>query len=68
MPVSEQTTRAAEARVRQETAYQRWADDGGTIPDDVDHTPTARPRRNPWLYVGLAAAAGFACGWLSNHR
>ena len=57
---SEQTTRAAQ----RESDLQRWADDGGFIGEQRTNAVAATPR-SPWLTVALAAAAGFAIGWLT---
>ena len=59
--MSEQATRAAQ----QDADHQRWADDGGFTPDP--HVPAATTR-SPWVAVGVAAAIGFALGWLTGRR
>jgi hypothetical protein len=56
-------TRRADAAQR-ESDHQRWADDGGFTPDEV----AAPPVRSPWTAVGVAAALGFAVGWLTGRR
>ncbi len=49
---------------QQETDLQRWADDGGRSPDA--RTVRRVAPQNPWAVIGLAAAVGFAFGWLSG--
>jgi ElaB/YqjD/DUF883 family membrane-anchored ribosome-binding protein len=50
---------------QKETAHQRWADDGGFIPET--ETPGALVRtHSPWRAIGIAAAVGFAIGWLTS--
>ena len=55
----EQTARAAQ----REVDHQRWADDGGVIPDSRNKG-TETGAGSPWTAVGIAAALGFALGWL----
>jgi hypothetical protein len=52
---------------QRELALQRWADDGGFIPER-ETTRTPVPTRSPWRAVGVAAAVGFAIGWLTSPR
>ena len=63
MPQSEPTTRAAQG----EADYQRWADDGGFIPAQESPAPVVATR-SLWRAVGIAAAIGFAIGWLTTPR
>jgi hypothetical protein len=49
-----------------ETARQRWADDGGFIPEDETLAPVSVSR--PWAAVGIAASIGFVVGWLTARR
>jgi ElaB/YqjD/DUF883 family membrane-anchored ribosome-binding protein len=58
---SEYKARAAQ----RESAYNRWADDGGHTPDP-EVTDAIGFTRSPWLAVGVAAALGFAIGWMTN--
>lgn len=55
-----------EERVAQkERDHHRWADDGGFIPG-VEAPRTAAPAWSPWRSIGIAAAIGFAIGWLTS--
>jgi hypothetical protein len=58
---TEHETRAAQ----RESALQRWADDGGFIPEP-QHPVAPGTRRSPWRAIGIAAACGFAIGWLTS--
>ena len=56
---------------QRESDHQRWADDGGLVPEPQPRE--ARPQasyvaRSPWAAVGIAAAFGFALGWLTCRR
>lgn len=57
----------AERAAQHEADHQRWADDGGFIPErEAPRAPV--PTRSPWQAVGIAAAIGFAIGWLTSPR
>lgn len=61
-------TRRADA-AQKESDHQRWADDGGPTPDpEPARARPGVPTRSPWAAVGIAAAVGFAVGWLTGHR
>jgi ElaB/YqjD/DUF883 family membrane-anchored ribosome-binding protein len=54
---------------RREADLQRWADDGGFIPEAKANRPQAvltAVVRNPWAAVGIAAGIGFVFGWLTG--
>jgi hypothetical protein len=56
---------------QRESALQRWADDGGFIPEPEATRPVAALNvmgRNPWAAIGIAAGIGFALGWLTGRR
>ena len=56
---------------QRESDHQRWADDGGFIPESQPRearTRTTDVARSPWASVGVAAALGFALGWLTCRR
>ena len=50
---------------QKESDYQRWADDGGFIPE-AEAPGGSAPARFPWRVIGMAAAVGFAIGWLTS--
>ena len=58
-------TRRADAAQR-ESDHQRWADDGGFIPEPEAEAPLRA--RNPWAAVAVAAGLGFVLGWLGGRR
>ena len=58
-------TDRAERAAQKESDHQRWADDGGFIPD-VPEVPAVA--RTPWVAVAVAAGIGFALSWLSRRR
>ncbi|MDB5312153.1 MAG: hypothetical protein JWO38_6355 [Gemmataceae bacterium] len=54
-----------------EKAYQRWADDGGLIPDlsmAGPERPITAVLRTPWAAIGVAVGLGFALGWITGRR
>jgi hypothetical protein len=56
---------------QRESALERWADDGGFIPEPEAPRPVAALNavvRRPWVAVGIAAGIGFALGWLTGRR
>lgn len=56
---------------QRESDHQRWADDGGFIPEPETVRPVAALSiitRNPWAAVGIAAGVGLAIGWLTGRR
>jgi ElaB/YqjD/DUF883 family membrane-anchored ribosome-binding protein len=56
---------------QRESALQRWADDGGFIPEPEARRPVAAPNviaRSPWAAIGVAVGVGFALGWLTGCR
>ncbi len=57
---SEHPTRTTQ----QEHDHHRWADDGGRTPEPEVTKPRI-PARSPWRAIGIAAAVGFAIGWLT---
>ncbi len=61
--------REREAATQKESDHQRWADDGGFIPDpEAAGSTTPAAARNPWAAVAVAAGLGFVLGWLSGRR
>ena len=54
-------------RAAQHEADHRWADDGGFIPE-METRVAPVVTRSPWRAVGIAAAVGFALGWLTSPR
>jgi hypothetical protein len=55
----------AEGAAQHEADHHRWADDGGFIPEtEIPRTPAAT--RSPWPAIGIAAAVGFAVGWVTS--
>ena len=58
----------SERAAQQETDLQRWADDGGRIPGTPPQARAGVRPVSPWRAVGVAAAVGFAVGWLSTRR
>lgn len=55
----------AERAAQREADHNRWADDGGFIPE-AEAPRTLAPTRSPWRAVGIASAIGFAVGWLTS--
>lgn len=59
------TTEHAERAAQHEADHHRWADDGGFIPEmELPSTPAAA--RSAWRAIVIAAAVGFAFGWLTS--
>jgi hypothetical protein len=54
----------SERAAQREVDHQRWADDGGFIPEPEPETTT----RSPWPTVAVAIALGFVFGWLTARR
>jgi ElaB/YqjD/DUF883 family membrane-anchored ribosome-binding protein len=54
---------------QRESDHQRWADDGGFIPKlQAVEAAVGAVLRHPWAVVGVAAAVGFALGWVTGRR
>jgi hypothetical protein len=47
-----------------ESDRHRWANDGGFIPTSESPAPVVATR-SLWRAIGVAAALGFAIGWLT---
>lgn len=66
----EEVIRRADAAQR-ESDHDRWADDGGFIPEPAAARPEAGIEalgRTPWAAFAAGAALGFAVGWLTARR
>ena len=57
----------AEHTTQREADHHRWADDGGFVPD-LEVPLAVAGTRSPWRAIGVAAALGFAIGWLTGPR
>jgi ElaB/YqjD/DUF883 family membrane-anchored ribosome-binding protein len=54
---------------QREMDHQRWSDDGGFIPKpQAAEVAVGAVLRHPWAVVGVAAAVGFALGWVTSRR